>query len=96
MVPQFAAASLQPGSILVWLLVGLIAGWAASALMGRGGYGVVGDVIIGLVGAVIGGFVVSLFVGNATYGFWGSLVVSILGACLLIALLRALSPGRAV
>ena len=39
-----------------WLIIGLIAGWLASMVMGRGGYGVVGDIVVGVVGAFIGGF----------------------------------------
>ena len=35
-------------TFLLWLVVGLIAGWLASAVVG-GGYGVVGDIVIGVV-----------------------------------------------
>ena len=37
--------------LVVWLLVGLIAGWLAGLVMKGGGYGVVGDIIIGIIGA---------------------------------------------
>ena len=93
MVPVLAAAALNPGSWIAWIVVGLIAGWVASMIMGAGGYGIVGDVIVGLVGAIIGGWVCSLVVGDASYGFWGSVVVSIIGALILIAILRAIVPG---
>ena len=29
------------GNLLAWLIIGLIAGWLASMIMGRGGYGIV-------------------------------------------------------
>ena len=87
-------ASLQPGNILVWLLVGLIAGFLASVIMRGGGYGVLGDIIVGLVGAFIGGLVMNLLAPDATFGFWGSLVVAIIGACILIAILRAVTGSR--
>jgi uncharacterized membrane protein YeaQ/YmgE (transglycosylase-associated protein family) len=74
-------------------VVGLIAGWLAGVVMKGGGYGILWDLIIGLVGALIGGFVFGLLVqGDA--GFWGSILVAFLGACILIAIVRALSPGR--
>ncbi|MDB5758842.1 MAG: hypothetical protein JWM30_2131, partial [Burkholderia sp.] len=41
---------------LIWfLLVGLIAGWLASAIVG-GGFGLIGDIVIGVVGAFLGGY----------------------------------------
>jgi uncharacterized membrane protein YeaQ/YmgE (transglycosylase-associated protein family) len=87
------AATLAPGNIVLWLIVGLIAGFLASAIMRGGGYGILGDLIVGLIGAFIGGLIVNLFVRNATSSFWGSIVVAFVGACILIALLRAISSG---
>lgn len=87
--------ALMPGGIIAWLVVGLISGWLAGSVMSGGGYGMIGDIVMGLVGALVGGFVVGFFVqGNA--GFWGSIVVAFIGACLMIALVRAISPRRAV
>ncbi len=87
-------AALDPGGLLAWLIVGLIAGFLASTMMRGGGYGMVGDIIIGVVGAFIGGFLVNLLDPGANFGFWGSIVVAFIGACVLIALLRAFSQGR--
>ena len=88
------AAALDPGGLLAWLVVGLIAGFLASTMMRGGGYGMVGDIIIGIVGAFIGGLLVNLLDPGANFGFWGSIVVAFIGACVLIALLRAFSQGR--
>ena len=43
-------------TILLWIAIGLIAGWLASALVG-GGYGVIGDIVVGVVGAFLGGLI---------------------------------------
>ena len=85
--------TLDPGGIIAWLVVGLVAGWLAGMVMKGGGYGVVGDVVIGLVGALVGGFVFTLITGGGTAGFWGSIAVAFVGAVILIAIVRAL-PGR--
>lgn len=85
--------TLDPGGIIAWLVVGLIAGWLAGLVMKGGGYGVVGDIVIGIVGAFVGGFVFSLITGGGTAGFWGSIGVAFVGAVILIAIVRAL-PGR--
>jgi uncharacterized membrane protein YeaQ/YmgE (transglycosylase-associated protein family) len=80
-------------NILFWLIVGLIAGWLASVVMGRGGYGVIGDIIVGLVGAILGGWLFSL-VGVGAGGLIGSIIVAFVGAVVLILLLRALTGAR--
>ena len=84
---------LDPGGIIAWLVVGLVAGWLAGMVMKGGGYGIVGDIVIGLVGALVGGFVFTLITGGGTAGFWGSIAVAFVGAVILIAIVRAL-PGR--
>lgn len=85
--------TLDPGGIIAWLVVGLIAGWLAGLVMKGGGYGVIGDIVIGIVGAFVGGFVFSLITGGGTAGFWGSIAVVFVGAVILIAIVRAM-PGR--
>jgi uncharacterized membrane protein YeaQ/YmgE (transglycosylase-associated protein family) len=89
------AASLNPGGLIAWIVIGLVAGFLASAVMRGGGYGIVGDVIVGVVGAFIGGLLVNLLTPDANYGFWGSIVVAFIGAVILIAILRAISGGTA-
>lgn len=86
-------------TILGWIIIGLIAGYLASMIMGRGGYGVVGDIVVGLLGALIGGFLASLLIPGAGINgsdpfSWGSLIISLIGAIILIAVVRALSGGR--
>ena len=85
-------------NLIGWIIIGLIAGWLASMVMGRGGYGVIGDIVVGLVGALIGGFVASLLglggLNSADPISWGSLVLAVIGAIILIAVVRALSGGR--
>jgi len=87
-------AALNPGGILAWLIVGLIAGFLASVVMRGGGYGIVGDIIVGIVGAFIGGLLVDLLSPGASFGFWGSVIVAFIGAIILIAILRAVSGAR--
>jgi uncharacterized membrane protein YeaQ/YmgE (transglycosylase-associated protein family) len=89
----FADIYLEPGGIIGWLVVGLVAGWLAGQFMKGGGYGAIGDVIVGLIGAVVGGFIFGQLV-TGTPGLVGSIVVAFIGACILIAVVRAVAPGR--
>ena len=41
---------MTPTTLLIWVVIGLVAGWLASAVVG-GGYGVVGDIVVGVVGS---------------------------------------------
>lgn len=92
MAPIFAFV-FEPTGIIAWLVIGLVAGWLAGQVMKGGGYGMFGDIIVGLIGSMVGGFLVSFFVQGSA-GFWGSIVVSFIGACVLIAIVRAVSGPR--
>ena len=85
-------ADISLTAVIWWLVVGLIAGFLASLVMRGGGYGIVGDIIVGLVGALIGGFLASL-VGIGAGGLIGTIIIAFIGACILIAILRAVSGG---
>jgi uncharacterized membrane protein YeaQ/YmgE (transglycosylase-associated protein family) len=85
-------ADISLTGLLWWLIVGLIAGFLASVVMRGGGYGVVGDIIVGIIGAFIGGFLASLL-GLSAGGLLGTIIVAFIGACILIAILRAVSGG---
>jgi uncharacterized membrane protein YeaQ/YmgE (transglycosylase-associated protein family) len=88
------AAALEPGGILAWLLVGLIAGFLAGKVMSGGGYGVIGDIVVGIVGAFLGGLIANLLFPSASFGFIGSIIVAFLGACVLVAILHAVTGSR--
>lgn len=84
---------LEPGGVIAWLVVGLLAGWLAGTVMKGGGYGIVGDILIGLVGAFVGGLLAGLVGFRGEAGLLGSILIAFIGAVVLIGLVRAL-PGR--
>ena len=85
--------SLEPGGILAWLIVGLVAGFLAGQVMKGGGYGLIGDIVMGIIGAFVGGFLFSFLMPGSEVGLIGSIVVAFIGAVIFIAIVRAL-PGR--
>ena len=81
-------------TILAWIILGLIAGWIASRLVGSGGYGIIGDIVVGMVGAVVGGWLASQFLGMDVTGLnFTSIVISVVGAVIVLVIFRALTPG---
>ncbi len=88
------AIDLQPGGILAWIVVGLLAGWLAGLITRAEGFGCFGNIVVGLLGAAIGGLVFSLFGVTDRAGFWGSVAVATLGAIILLAIARAAGRPR--
>jgi uncharacterized membrane protein YeaQ/YmgE (transglycosylase-associated protein family) len=75
-------------TFLIWLVIGLIAGWLASAVAG-GGYGLLGDIVVGVVGAFIGGFIFrGLHIRVPWSGVPGTILVAFVGALVLLVVLR--------
>ncbi len=79
-------------AIVWWVIVGLIAGWAAGRIMKGGGYGPAMDILLGIVGAVVGGWLLGLL-GIHAGGLIGTILVAIVGAVFLIWLSRLLKRG---
>jgi uncharacterized membrane protein YeaQ/YmgE (transglycosylase-associated protein family) len=81
-------------SIVVWLVVGLIAGWIGSMIVNRRGKGLMLDIVLGIIGAVVGGFVFNFF-GHA--GVTGinlySILVAVVGAVIVLAIYH-MAVGR--
>ena len=59
---------LNPGGIIAWLIVGLVAGWLAGQFMKGGGYGLVGDIVMGVIGAFVGACIVIAIARALTRG----------------------------
>jgi uncharacterized membrane protein YeaQ/YmgE (transglycosylase-associated protein family) len=77
-------------TFLIWLVIGLIAGWLASAIVG-GGYGIVGDIVIGIVGAFVGGLIFrGLHISAPWHGLPGTIFVAFIGALALLVILRVI------
>lgn len=79
---------LNPGGVISWILVGLIAGWIAGNLTRGQGFGCLANIVVGILGAFIGGFIFELAGVEGTVGLIGSVAVATIGAIILIAVAR--------
>jgi uncharacterized membrane protein YeaQ/YmgE (transglycosylase-associated protein family) len=66
---------------LIWVVLGLIAGFIASKLINKQGEGLLMDIVLGVVGAFVGGWLFRLFGSSGVTGLnlW-SLLVAVVGA----------------
>jgi uncharacterized membrane protein YeaQ/YmgE (transglycosylase-associated protein family) len=76
--------------IIVWLIIGAIAGWIAGALVRGGGFGLIGDIVIGIIGALIGGWLAGALGITIGSGFIASIVTAVIGAVILLVIVRAI------
>jgi uncharacterized membrane protein YeaQ/YmgE (transglycosylase-associated protein family) len=71
-------------ALIIWLVVGAIAGWAAGQIMRGYGFGLVGNIVVGIVGAVLAGFLlpaVGIVIGG---GILAAIINAIIGAVILL------------
>jgi uncharacterized membrane protein YeaQ/YmgE (transglycosylase-associated protein family) len=79
--------------LLFWIVVGIIAGALAKAVVpGEGPVGIIGDLIVGIAGAILGGWLFRVLAGESYGGWVGSTIVAFIGAVVLLLILRALRP----
>ncbi|MFN8534208.1 MAG: GlsB/YeaQ/YmgE family stress response membrane protein [Dehalococcoidia bacterium] len=86
---------LGPGDVIVWLFVGLIAGWLAGIVVRGGGFGMIGNIIVGIGGGLIGGSLFDPLFPGSTLGLVGSIVIAYIGAVIVLAVANLLRPRRA-
>ena len=78
--------------LIWWIVVGLVAGWAAGKIMKGSGYCTLMDIALGIVGGVVGGLLLGLL-GIHGEGLIGSIVVAIAGAVFVVWLSRRLKKA---
>lgn len=84
---------MDPINILVWIIIGAIAGWLASIVMKTNArQGLLADIVVGIIGGFIGGWLLNLLgIGGEVTGLnLGSLLTAFIGAVVLLAILRVL------
>ena len=79
-------------NLILFLIIGGIAGWLAGLIMKGRGFGVMANIGIGIVGSILGGFVFRLL-GLAAQGAVGELVTATAGAVLLLAVVSAIKKA---
>ena len=74
-------------SILIWVVLGALAGWLAGQIMKGKGLGTMGNIIVGIVGSFVGGWLAGeLGIAGAQTGGFSipSILTATGGACVLL------------
>ena len=79
---------MDPVNILIWLVIGAVAGWLAGNVIRGGGYGLIGDIVVGILGSIIAGYLLPLLGIHLGAGFVRSVINAFIGACLLLTIVR--------
>ena len=79
--------------IFAWIVIGLIAGWLATQILGGRG-GLLYNLAVGLVGAIVGGFLFEKLNLHVMPDFWGNLITATIGAVIFLADLAGDPAGR--
>ena len=80
--------NIDPTELLIWLLIGAIAGWLAGQVMGGGGFGLVGNIIVGIIGAFIAGELFPRLGFALGGGVVSAIIAAAIGSCLLLFVVR--------
>ncbi len=74
--------------ILIWVLVGAVAGWLAGKNVKGGGFGLLGDIVVGIIGAFVGGWLLMQLGVTIGVGIVSVIATATIGAVALLLLLR--------
>ncbi len=75
-------------TLIVWLVVGAIAGWLAGVIVKGYGFGLVGNIVVGIIGAFVGGWLFSNLGVAVGGGIVSAIIGATLGAVVLLLLIR--------
>ena len=79
---------MAPEIIIIWLIIGAVAGWLAGQIMKGGGFGLIGDIVVGIVGAVVAGWLlprVGVYIGGT---YLAEVINAVIGAVILLFVAR--------
>lgn len=75
-------------SLIIFILIGAVAGWLAGMLVKGFGFGLVGNIIVGIVGAFLAGWLLPQLGVSIGSGIVGAIIHATIGAIILLLILR--------
>lgn len=83
----------MPGieALIIWLIIGAVAGWLAGQIIAGGGFGLIGNIILGIIGAFVAGWLlprIGLYIGGGIIGDIINALIGAIGVLFVIGLLK--------
>ncbi|RWA71382.1 GlsB/YeaQ/YmgE family stress response membrane protein [Mesorhizobium sp. M1C.F.Ca.ET.193.01.1.1] len=77
-------------SLLVFIIIGAIAGWLAGLIVSGFGFGLIGNIIVGIIGAFIAGWLFPRLGFAIGGGILASIIHATIGAVILLLVVKVL------
>lgn len=77
-------------TLVIWILIGALAGWLAGLVVRGFGFGVIGNIVIGILGAILGGWLfgaAGIVIGT---GIVNAIITAFIGAVVLLLIVRVI------
>jgi uncharacterized membrane protein YeaQ/YmgE (transglycosylase-associated protein family) len=74
-------------SLLVFLLVGAIAGWLAGLIVRGFGFGLIGNIVVGIIGALVAGYLFPRLGVGLPAGLIGEILSAVVGAVIVLVII---------
>ena len=74
-------------SIIIWLIVGAIAGWLAGLVVQGAGFGLVGNIVIGIIGAAVAGWLLPRLGVSLGSGVISAIINAVIGGVIVLVIL---------
>ncbi len=71
-------------SLIIWLIIGAVAGWLAGLIVKGYGLGLVGNIVVGIIGAIIAGWLLPMIGFVLVGGILAEIVNAVIGAVILL------------
>jgi uncharacterized membrane protein YeaQ/YmgE (transglycosylase-associated protein family) len=81
-------------ALIIWLVIGAVAGWLAGLIMKGYGFGLIGNIVLGIVGALIAGWLLPKLGFVLTGGIGAAIINAVIGAVILLGQSGSLEKRR--
>jgi uncharacterized membrane protein YeaQ/YmgE (transglycosylase-associated protein family) len=71
-------------ALIIWLVIGAVAGWLAGLIVKGYGFGLIGNIVVGIIGAVLAGWLLPLAGFVLVGGVIAAIINAVIGAVILL------------
>ncbi|QFQ01541.1 Transglycosylase associated protein [Corynebacterium urogenitale] len=90
-----AGSSVPPLGFLGWIIIGGLAGWIGSKIMGTDAQmGIIANIVVGIIGGLLGGFLLGFIFDVGSGGWIFSFITCLVGACVFLWIAKLLMGNK--